>query len=103
MGAYGKTQQGGSTSGEGEACVMRVVRVSGTIRKAEEEAIRRARMDIVKAKREGREGVLEEGKDAEELLEDMLGGGKGDEDLGVVMEEEEDDEDADDSDEEMQD
>ena len=31
-------------------CVVRVVRVSGTIRKAEEAAIRRARMDIVRLK-----------------------------------------------------
>jgi len=30
---------------------MQVVRVSGTIRKAEEEAIRRARLSIVRAKR----------------------------------------------------
>lgn len=31
---------------------MRVVRVSGTIRKSEEEAIRRARADILKARRQ---------------------------------------------------
>ena len=31
-------------------CVVRVVRVSGTIRKAEEAAVRRARMDIVRLK-----------------------------------------------------
>ena len=46
---------------------MRVVRVSGTIRKVEEEAIRRARGDILRARREeagedtmgiGMEGVL---------------------------------------------
>jgi len=34
----------------GKPCVIRVVRVSGTIRKAEEELIRRTRSDIVKAK-----------------------------------------------------
>ena len=34
------------------ACVMRVVRVSGTIKKAEEEAIRRAREAILKAQGE---------------------------------------------------
>jgi len=31
-------------------CVVRVVRVSGTIRKAEEELLRRARRDVVRAK-----------------------------------------------------
>lgn len=36
----------------GKKCVYRVVRVSGTIRKAEEEAIRRARDMILRAKRE---------------------------------------------------
>lgn len=35
----------------GKNCVYRVVRVSGTIRKAEEEAIRRAREMILRAKR----------------------------------------------------
>lgn len=35
---------------------MQVVRVSGTIKKAEEEAIRRARAAILRAKREGGEG-----------------------------------------------
>ena len=35
--------------GSGCACVMRVVRVSGTIRKAEEEAMRRARESIRRA------------------------------------------------------
>lgn len=37
---------------DGKKCVYRVVRVSGTIRKAEEEAIRRAREMILRAKRE---------------------------------------------------
>lgn len=36
----------------GKNCVFRVVRVSGTIRKAEEEAIRRAREMITRAQRE---------------------------------------------------
>ena len=35
---------------------MQVVRVSGTIKKAEEEAIRRARLAILRAKRESDEG-----------------------------------------------
>ena len=47
-------------------CVMRVVRVSGTVRKAEEEAIRRARVAILKAR--GENGVDE--------LTAMLGKGK---------------------------
>ena len=34
----------------GTPCVVRVVRVSGTIRKAEEELIRRAKRDVVRAK-----------------------------------------------------
>jgi ribonuclease P/MRP protein subunit POP5 len=36
---------------DGKNCVYRVIRVSGTIRKAEEEAIRRAREMILRAKR----------------------------------------------------
>lgn len=36
-----------------QPCVMQVVRVSGTIRKAEEEAIRRAKAAILKAREEG--------------------------------------------------
>ncbi|KAJ9613007.1 RNA-binding protein pop5 [Cladophialophora chaetospira] len=35
-------------------CVIRVVRVSGTIRKSEEELLRRARREVVRAKVEGR-------------------------------------------------
>ncbi|KAL2044380.1 hypothetical protein N7G274_003085 [Stereocaulon virgatum] len=41
------------------ACVMQVVRVSGTIKKAEEEAVRRARGAILRARREGGEGSLD--------------------------------------------
>ncbi|KKA24068.1 Rpp14 family [Rasamsonia emersonii CBS 393.64] len=40
-------------------CVFRVVRVSGTMRKAEEEAIRRARREILRAKKEQETGVLD--------------------------------------------
>ena len=36
---------------QARACVMQVVRVAGTIKKAEEEAIRRARAAILKARR----------------------------------------------------
>ena len=39
-----------------QPCVMQVVRVSGTIKKAEEEAIRRARAAILRAKREDADG-----------------------------------------------
>ena len=38
------------------SCAIQVVRVSGTIKKAEEEAIRRARAAILRAKRESGEG-----------------------------------------------
>ena len=38
-------------------CVFQVVRVSGTIKKAEEEAIRRARATILKAQREPANGI----------------------------------------------
>lgn len=40
-------------------CVFRVVRVSGTMRKAEEEAIRRARREILRTRKEHEAGVLE--------------------------------------------
>lgn len=53
----------------GKKCVFRVVRVSGTIRKAEEEAIRRAREIILKARRES-------GDQSESTLEKMFGTGK---------------------------
>ena len=42
--------------GQAQPCVMRVVRVSGTIRKAEEECVRRARGAILRAK-EGEGGI----------------------------------------------
>lgn len=37
-----------------QACVIQVVRVSGTIRKAEEEAIRRAKAAILRATAQGK-------------------------------------------------
>lgn len=40
-------------------CVMQVVRVSGTIKKAEEEAIKRARVAILRAKNEAGEGATD--------------------------------------------
>lgn len=48
-------------------CVVQVVRVSGTIRKSEEELLRRARRDVVRAKLEG------VGEDSA-LLENLVGG-----------------------------
>ncbi|OQO09554.1 hypothetical protein B0A48_04956 [Cryoendolithus antarcticus] len=41
-----------------QPCVVQVVRVSGTIRKAEEEAIRRARLAIRQAQRVGGDGII---------------------------------------------
>ena len=41
---------------------MRIVRVSGTIRKAEEEAVKRARADILKARRGVGDGHVEPGQ-----------------------------------------
>jgi ribonuclease P/MRP protein subunit POP5 len=51
---------------DGKNCVFRVVRVSGTIKKAEEEAIRRAREMILKAMREA-------GDKGDSTLDDMFG------------------------------
>jgi ribonuclease P/MRP protein subunit POP5 len=50
VGGLPGARRGGGRSVEGTRCMVRVVRVSGTIRKAEEEAVRRARRDIVRAK-----------------------------------------------------
>lgn len=44
--------------GRERPCVFRVLRVSGTMRKAEEEAIRRARREIVRVRGLEEEGVL---------------------------------------------
>jgi ribonuclease P/MRP protein subunit POP5 len=48
-----------------QACVIQVVRVSGTIRKAEEEAIRRAKAAILRA--------TAQGKTSDFSLDKMLG------------------------------
>jgi len=53
----------------GKSCVFRVVRVSGTIRKAEEEAVQRARQLILKARREV-------GEQSEGTLESIFGKGE---------------------------
>lgn len=42
----------GSNPSQPRPCVFRVVRVSGTIRKVEEEAVKRARADVLRAQRE---------------------------------------------------
>lgn len=51
----------------GKNCVFRVVRVSGTIRKAEEEAIRRAKEMMAKARREA--------EDEDSTLDNIFGKG----------------------------
>ncbi|KAL8822198.1 MAG: hypothetical protein Q9191_007060 [Dirinaria sp. TL-2023a] len=48
-----------SPQGRAKPCVIRVVRVSGTIRKSEEEAVRRARAAILKAKSGAMESATE--------------------------------------------
>ncbi len=53
----------------GKNCVFRVVRVSGTIRLAQNEAIRRAREFILKAKGE-------QGDKSDSMLEGILGNGQ---------------------------
>lgn len=40
------------SSSKPRPCVFRVVRVSGTIKKVEEEAIKRAKADVLRAQRE---------------------------------------------------
>ena len=73
--------------GEGRGVVIRVVRVSGTIRIAEREVVKRARAAIVRARLEGEgEGALERfgGVEREEIGGD---GGKGG--VGVDFDEEE--------------
>lgn len=73
-------------------CVMQVVRVSGTMRKAEEEAIRRARLQIRRAQRATGGETNAAVKAVENAVDDegdlaMLGGI---EDLGGEGEEESD-------------
>ncbi|KJX94680.1 rpp14 protein family [Zymoseptoria brevis] len=77
-----------------ESCVIQVVRVSGTIKKAEEEAIRRARLGIVRARRaaEGKTGVADSLSDDEF---DDLGMAGGIEDRDGDDDEDEDEDDGD--------
>ncbi|KAI9375513.1 Rpp14/Pop5 family-domain-containing protein [Aspergillus egyptiacus] len=71
-------------------CVFRVIRVSGTIRKAEEEAVRRARREIVRlrgAEEEGLFGALVGGLEAQtQTRKEVLGV---DEDVDVDMDSDE--------------
>ena len=84
--------------GGGRGCVIRVMRVSGTIRKVEEEAVRRARREIVRVKMEmleggeggaaslgGAEGVRERVGEEEGGIEDL---GEDDEDEDEDMDSE---------------
>jgi ribonuclease P/MRP protein subunit POP5 len=78
---------------ETRTAVFRVVRVSGTMRKAEEEAIRRARREVLRTK-----GAVKQGLDG--LLGGIIQGGEEgedfmalDEDVDVDEDEDEDDED----------
>jgi ribonuclease P/MRP protein subunit POP5 len=50
---------GGGSKRSSRPCVFRVIRVSGTMRKAEEEAIRRARREILRTRNEHEAGALE--------------------------------------------
>ena len=59
---------------QARSCAIQVVRVSGTIKKAEEEAIKRARAAILRAKREG-------GEESTDGLLGLLGGDDDDEAL----------------------
>lgn len=63
---------GSSSSTASRPCVFRVVRVSGTIKKCEQEAIKQARAAILRAKREEGAGNDEE-EGATGLLHAMLG------------------------------
>lgn len=66
-----------------QSCVFKVVRVSGTIRKAEEEAIRRAKASILRAQRsKGGAG---------DTLGRMLGEETKDVEMGGIMDDEDDD------------
>ncbi|CAG7951405.1 unnamed protein product [Penicillium olsonii] len=70
-------------TGRERGCVFRVIRVSGTMRKAEEEAIRRARAEIVRVKDAEERGVLGD-------LIEGISGAKGSAVVDSVMDESED-------------
>ncbi|KIX08418.1 uncharacterized protein Z518_03074 [Rhinocladiella mackenziei CBS 650.93] len=58
----------GSPIGEEVKCVLQVVRVSGTIRKSEEEVLRRARREVARARRDVEE-------EDQRVLDGLVGGG----------------------------
>jgi ribonuclease P/MRP protein subunit POP5 len=78
---------GNMGGGEGKeiSCVIRVVRVSGTIRKSEEELLRRARRDIIRAREceHGEQGLLED------IFGDTTGKGTGKQKVTASREEDE--------------
>ncbi|PWY91719.1 hypothetical protein BO94DRAFT_533173, partial [Aspergillus sclerotioniger CBS 115572] len=90
----GITENGSRRPTSSRSCVFRVIRVSGTMRKAEEEAIRRARREIVRLRGAEESGVLEgllgglvdahEGTPLTGSAEDVMG------DEDVMMESEDD-------------
>ncbi|EEP79780.1 predicted protein [Uncinocarpus reesii 1704] len=69
-------------------CVFRVVRVSGTMKKVEQEAVRRARLEVARLSREWEE----KGKD---VLQEMFPGGTSEGHGMGVIESDDDDEDED--------
>lgn len=75
-----------------QSCVIQVVRVSGTIRKAEEEAIRRAKASIMKAQRQK--------GDSGNVLGKMLGEHTSSQDveMGGIMDEDDEEDDYEDED-----
>ncbi|KAL8664911.1 MAG: hypothetical protein Q9202_002620 [Teloschistes flavicans] len=88
---------------QGQSCVMQVVRVSGTIRKAEEELIRRARGAIVKARGESGDGGVGGILFGDDTRGGVLKGGKTGVGIGIGIGIEDDDEDEDDDDDESMD
>ena len=81
----------GRSGDDPRPCVIRVVRVSGTVRKAEEEAVRRARGDILRARR---------GEVGGGALDEWFAGGEEGEGGIVDVDEEEEDEEEEDEEEE---
>jgi ribonuclease P/MRP protein subunit POP5 len=75
---------------DGRPCVYRVMRVSGTIRKAEEEAVRRAKLFILVAKEQMA------GKPASSALDALLRGKDQGPSLATAMDQDVDDLDDDD-------
>ncbi|KAI9837498.1 MAG: hypothetical protein M1819_007147 [Sarea resinae] len=75
----------------GEKCVFRVVRVSGTVRKAEEEVVRLARLEVLRARREGRDSEGTLGQILGDGNQDRKGSG-GNQDVVMIEDDEEDEE-----------